>query len=75
MMCHYPDLGHASDCLYWVVNLLQPIRNTIEIWVLMRHQYGISAFTFRCHYVGKPVILLQNVSRFPSLFLNPPLHV
>ena len=45
MMCHFPDLGHASDCLCWVVNLLQLIRNTIEIWVLMRHQYGISAFT------------------------------
>ena len=68
MTCHYPDLGHASDWSCWVVNFLQPIRNTIGIWVLMGHQYGISAFTFRCHCVGKPVIPLQNVSCFPSLY-------
>ena len=65
---YYPDLGHASDWSCWVVNFLQPIRNTIEIWVLMRHQYGISAFTFRCHCVGKPVIPLQNFSCFLSLY-------
>jgi len=42
MMCHYQDLGSASDCLYCWWNLLQPIRSTTQIWVVMHHQYGIS---------------------------------
>ena len=43
MTCHYPDLGTASDwsCRLW--NLLQPIRSITQIWVVTRHQYGISA--------------------------------
>ena len=42
MTRHYPDLGSASDwsCCLW--NLLQPIRNATQIWVVTRHQYGIS---------------------------------
>ena len=39
---NYPDLGIASD---WSVRekLLQPITSTIQIWVVTRDQYGISA--------------------------------
>ena len=60
-------------CFRNYLNLLQPTSNQIR--VLMHHQYGISAFTFRCHFMGKPVVALQNVSCFPSLLLNTPLHV
>ena len=39
MRCRYPDLSSASD---WSI-LLQPIRRTTQIWVVTRHQYGVSA--------------------------------
>ena len=38
----YPDLSSASDWSCRVGNLLQPIRSTPQIWVVTRHQYGIS---------------------------------
>ena len=40
---HYPDLGSASDWSCHVGNLPQPIRSTTQIWVVRRHQCGISA--------------------------------
>ena len=43
MMHRHPDLGSASDWLCCVGNLIQPIRSTTQIWVVMYHQYGISA--------------------------------
>ena len=36
-------LGVASDWSLRVGNLLQPIGSTTQIWVVTRHQYGISA--------------------------------
>jgi len=39
MTRHYPDLGSAFDWL----KRNQPIRSTTQIWVMTRHQYGISA--------------------------------
>ena len=43
MTCHNPDLGSASDWSCRERNLPQPIRSAIQIWVVTRHQYGISA--------------------------------
>ena len=43
MMRHYPDLGSASDWLKRAGTSFQPIRSTTKIWVVTRHQYGISA--------------------------------
>ncbi|CAH3195479.1 unnamed protein product [Porites evermanni] len=43
MTRHYPDLGSASDWSYTEVNLLQPIRSITQIWIVTRHQHGISA--------------------------------
>ena len=40
---HYPDLGSGSDWLCREGYLLQPIKSTTQIWVVTRHQYGISA--------------------------------
>ena len=42
--CRYPDLFRATDWSCHGGNLLQPIRSTTQIWVVTRHQYGISAF-------------------------------
>ena len=43
MACHYPNLGSACDWLCYKGNLLQSIESTTQIWVVVRHQYGISA--------------------------------
>ena len=40
---YYPDLGSVSDWSWRERNLPQPMRSTTQIWVVMRHQYGISA--------------------------------
>ena len=53
MTRHYPDLGSASDWSCRVGNLIQPIRSTTQIWVVMRHQYGISALVFQTSFGGE----------------------
>ena len=50
MTRHYPDLGCRSDLSCRAGNLLQPIRNTTNIWILTRHQYGISALVFQTSF-------------------------
>ena len=40
MMHQYPDLGSGSDWSCHMGNLIQPIRSTTQIWVVMHHQYG-----------------------------------
>ena len=42
MTCHYPDLGSAFDALKRNSLAFQPIRSTSFIWVVTRHQYGVS---------------------------------
>jgi len=42
MTRHYPDLGSASDWLNREGISFQPMRSTSNIWVVTRHQYGIS---------------------------------
>ena len=53
MMLHYPDLGSASDLSCRVGNLIQPIRSTTQIWVVTRHQYGISALVSQTLFSGE----------------------
>ena len=53
MTLHYPDLGSASDWSYRVGNLIQPIRGTTQIWVVTRHQYGISALVSQTLFGGE----------------------
>ena len=43
MTRHYPDLGSVSDWLKRAGTSFQPIRSTTKVWVVTRHQYGISA--------------------------------
>ena len=43
MTRHYPGLGSASDWLKQNSLWFQPITSTTYIWVVTRHQYGISA--------------------------------
>ena len=43
MTRRYLDLGGAPDWLKQFSRAARPIRSTTQIWVVTRHQYGISA--------------------------------
>ena len=43
MMHHYPDLASTSDWLKQISLEVQLISSPTQIWVLTRHQYGISS--------------------------------
>ena len=53
MMCHYPDLGSVSDWLKQVSQAARPIRSTTQIWVVKRHQYGISTLISQTSFHGE----------------------
>ena len=53
MTLHYPELGIASDWSCRVGNLIQPIRGATQIWVVTRHQYGISALVSQTSFGGE----------------------
>ena len=53
MTRHYPDLGGAFDWLKQISLTTQPIRNTTQIWVMTRHQYGISALVSQTSFRGE----------------------
>ena len=53
MMCHYPNLGGASDWSRHVRNLIQPIRSTSQTRVVTLHQYEISALVSQTSFRGK----------------------
>ena len=71
MTCHYPDLDGASDWSCRVRNLIQPIRSTSQIWVVTRHQYGISVLFSQKSFGGKPAVASPNVGCFLRLFSRP----
>ena len=66
MTCHYSDLGSASDWSFCEGNLLQPIRSTTQVWVMTRHQYGISAGVPRTLFLGD-LVASRNVGCFLRL--------
>ena len=53
MTLHYPDLGSVSDWSCRMGNLIYPVRSTAQIWVVTRHQYGISALVSQTSFGGK----------------------
>ena len=42
---HYPDLGSGSVWLKQISHADRPIRSTTQIWVVNRHQWGISSLS------------------------------
>ena len=46
----YPDLGGASD---WLKENFKPIISTTQIWVVTRHQYGISVLISQTSFRGE----------------------
>ena len=53
MTRHYPDLGSASYRLNHISHAARPIRSTTQIWVVTRHQYGISALVSQTSFGGE----------------------
>ena len=54
MMCHYPDLGSASDWLKQISQAAQPIRSSTLICVVTPHQYEISALVSQTSFQQEP---------------------
>ena len=53
MTRHYPDLGSASYWLNQISHAARPIRSTTQIWIVTRHQYGISALISQTSFGGE----------------------
>ena len=53
MTRHHRDLGSASDWLNQISYKARPTRNTTHIWVVTRHQYGISALVSQTSFCGE----------------------
>ena len=54
MTLYYPDLCGASDWLKQLLHATRPIRSTTtQIWVVTRHQYGISALLSQSSFGGE----------------------
>jgi len=68
MTPHYPDLGSASDWLSQISNMTRPVRCTTQIWVVTRHQYGISVPISQTSFHGGGIAKCQLFSQ-ASLFL------
>ena len=47
------DLGSASDWLSQISQVARQIRRTNQIWVVMHHQYGISALISQTSFGGE----------------------
>ena len=50
MTRHYPELGSTSDWLNQISHAARLIRRTTQIWIVTRHQYGISALVSRTSF-------------------------
>ena len=67
MTRHYSDLGSVSNWSCRVGNLIQPIRSTTQIWVVTRHQYGISVLLSQTSFGGELVVASPNFGSFLRL--------
>ena len=85
MTRHYRDLGSASGWLNQISHAARPVRSTTQIWVVTRHQYGISALVSQTSFgretsgsVAKCRLFSQAshlTMRCASSLLKQPLHV
>ena len=53
MTRHYPDLESTFDCLKQISHAARPIKSITQIWVVTRHQYGISALISQTLFRGE----------------------
>ena len=71
MTRRFPDLGSSSDWLKQISHTAQPIRNTTQIWVVARHQYGVFALFSQTSGLGETVVALRNAGCFIRLCISP----
>ena len=55
MTCHYPDLGSTPDWSKQISLVARPIGSTNKIWVVTRHQYGISALVPQTSFCAREI--------------------
>ena len=68
MTHHYPDLASTSDWLKQISLVVRSITSPTQIWVLTRHQYGISSVvSWGQSFCGETAAKSQNVSCFLRL--------
>ena len=72
MTRHYSDLFSTSDWSCREGIFLQPIRSTTQIWIVIRHQYGISALAPPSSFRGETI---GGVASMRYLFLWHATHV
>ena len=72
MTRHYPDLGRASDWSCRVRNLIQPIRSTTQIWIVIIIIMEFLRSFLRRHLARKPVIASPNYRLFSQAILYSP---
>ena len=76
MTRHYPDLGSASNWLKQISHAARPIRSTTQIWVVTRHQYGISALVSQMSFVGETSGSVAKCRLFSQATIHgQPLHI
>ena len=66
MTRHYSDLDRAAEWSCRLGNLIQPIRSTIQIWVVTSHQYGISALVSQTFFGGETSGSVAKCPLFPQ---------
>ena len=52
LITRHTDLGSACDWLNQIFDAVRPIRSSTQIWVVTRHQYGISALVSQTSFGG-----------------------
>ena len=70
MMRHYPDMGSASDRLNQISLAARPIRSTTHIWVVTRHQFGISAFVSQMSFSRETSVSIAKCGVFSQATLS-----
>ena len=62
MTRHYPDLCSSSDWSKQISRAARPPRNNTQIWIVTRHQYGISTLVSQTSFRGETS---GGVTKFP----------
>ena len=62
IMCHYPDLSSASDCNFPSAHDQSEAPPRSGYWHLISMKF-LQSF-LRCHFTGKPVVVVKNVGCF-----------
>ena len=69
MMRHYPGMGSASDWLNQISLAARPIRSTTQIWVVTRHQFGISALVSQMSFGRETSVSIAKCGLFSQATL------